>query len=372
MRIGIDSRPLRERQTSGIPMYVRSLLKGIAALDKTNEYILYAHKDFDFPLPGPNFRKRSGALTRYGSVWMQTELPAWVDRDNVDVFWGTQHILPIRMPKRIKAVLTVCDLVHLVFPETMKRLNFLINKYLIPPSVNRTDAIVTISDWTMKDVVKYLHPQNKIMEVTYLGVGDHMYPRDPEKSKRSVAQKFGVAGPFILTVGTFEPRKNINGLFKAFSLIADKIPHSIVIVGQKGWKNKEIIDEVKRSNIQHRVRLLGYVADGDLPELYSAAELFVFPSLYEGFGLPPLEAMTCGVPVVASNISSLPEVVGDAAVLVNPYDPSTIADGIMRIVTNPASRADYIKRGFDQASKFKWEKTAQQMVDVFSRAYNKK
>jgi glycosyltransferase involved in cell wall biosynthesis len=274
MRIGVDSRPLREKQTSGIPMYVRTLLKKLAQIDFQNEYVLYAHKDFDFELPNKNWTKRSGAKTRYGSVWMQAELPLWIKEDKIDVFWGTQHILPLLMPKQVKAVLTVHDLVHYTFPKTMKLKNFIINKYIIPPSIRRTDAIVADTQWTLSDVKRFLNPQGKIMDVAHLGVSPFFYPRGVLPSRAKVKEMFNVSDPFLLTVGTFEPRKNIAGLIKAFSLITDKIPHHLAVVGQKGWKNQAVIDQISKSNIRDRIHLLGYVSDEMLPYLYSAADIF--------------------------------------------------------------------------------------------------
>jgi len=367
MRIGVDSRPLREKQTSGIPMYVRTLLKELAQIDLENEYILYSHKDFAFDLPSAKWKKRSGAKTRYGSVWMQAELPFWVKEDSIDLFWGTQHILPLMMPSRIKAVLTVHDLVHYIFPKTMKPLNLLINKMIIPPSIHRTDAVVAISNWTLSDVRKYLNPQNKIMEVVHLGVGNPFHPRNAQESKEAMKKKFGIPNDFLLTVGTFEPRKNIAGIINAFSLIASKIPHDLVVVGQHGWKNRHVVRQIELSDIRRRIHMVGYLSDEILPVMYSAADVFVFPSLYEGFGLPPLEAMACAVPVVASNVSSIPEIVGKAALLVDPHNPVEIADGILKIINNSSVRFELIGRGLHQASTFTWGGTARRMLEIFNR-----
>ncbi|MCG3203801.1 MAG: D-inositol-3-phosphate glycosyltransferase [Elusimicrobia bacterium] len=370
MRIGVDTRPLREKQTSGIPMYVRSLLESLASIDSKNEYILYCHKDFNTPLPGPNFRKRSGALTRFGNIWMQTELPFWLKQDRVDVFWGTQHVLPVFMEKHIKGVLTVHDLVQYAFPDTMKMKNLWINKIIIPPSVHRADVIVAESNWTIADVKKFINPKNKIMKTVYLGVGPTFFSRDKETSRKKIKEQYGIDAPFLLTVGTFEPRKNIAGLFRAFSLIADKIPHHLAVVGQKGWKNKKITEEISGSRIKNRIHLLGFVPDDILPEAYSASDLFVFPSLYEGFGFPPLEAMACAVPVVASNVSSIPEVVGDAAMLVNPHDARSISEGILKVVSTPTLQKDLVERGLKQASLFTWKKTADEMLKIFEQVGN--
>lgn len=372
MRIGVDSRPLREKQTSGIPMYVRSLLKALAQVDKTNEYVLYCHKDFDFEMPGPNFSKKSGALTRYGSLWMQAELPLWLSRDRIDIFWGTQHILPLKMSSKIKAVLTVHDLVHYVFPETMKPLNLLINKLLIPPSIHRADAIVADTDWTMSDVRKFLNPVGKIMQVVYLGVGAHFRPHNISAAKEKAQKLFELPKDLLLTVGTFEPRKNITGLFKAFSLLANRIPHHLAVVGQKGWKNEKVQQEIRRAKIHERIHLLGYLSDEILPDIYSAADVFVFPSVYEGFGLPPLEAMACSVPVVSSSVSSIPEIVGDAACLVNPHNPQSIADGILQVLGNSTYRYDLISRGLLQSAKYTWNKTAEKMLRIFNEVSAKK
>jgi glycosyltransferase involved in cell wall biosynthesis len=365
MRIGIDGRPLREKQTSGIPRYVRNLLRSLALIDKKNEYVLYCHKDFDFDLPGPNFSKRSGALTRYGNLWMQAELPFWLSQDKIDLFWGTQHILPLAMSSKIKTVLTVHDLVHHVFPKTMKPRNLLLNKLLIAPSVHRANAIVADTGWTLSDVKKFLNPQGKIMEVVYLGIENHFTPRSAEQAKERTKELLGLPKDLLLTVGTFEPRKNIAGLFKAFLLLADKIPHHLAVVGQRGWKNEHVRNEIRAAKIHDRIHLLGYVPDAVLPDIYASADVFVFPSVYEGFGLPPLEAMACAIPVVSSNVSSIPEIVGDAACLVNPHNPVSIADGILNVLNNPGYRSELINRGKQQASKFTWDKTARKMLDIF-------
>lgn len=365
VRIGIDARPLREKQTSGIPMFVRSLLDSLAAIDKKNEYFLYVHKDFECKLPGPNFSKRPGRYARYGTLWMQTELPFALLRDKIDIFWGTQHTLPVHLSRDIKAVLTVHDLVHFVFPKTMKPMNLLVNKFLIPPSVHRADAIAADTEWTLSDVERYLRPRRKSLNVVYLGINRAFSPRDAIKARDRVAQQFGLPTKFLLTVGTFEPRKNIAGLFKAFALIANKIPHHLAVVGQRGWKNEMVRDEMRRASIHNRIHLLGYVPDEALPDIYSAADVFVFPSVYEGFGLPPLEAMACGVPVVSSNVSSIPEIVGDAAFLVNPHDPLSISEGILKVLGDENLRNQHVALGLKRAAFFTWEKTARQMLSIF-------
>ncbi len=368
MRIGVDARPLCALETSGIPMFLRSLLKALAVVDKKNEYVLYFHKGkgFDYELPGPNFSRRAGSLTRYGSLWLQVELPFRLSKEHIDIFWGTQHILPLAMSGKIKSVLTVHDFVYCVFPKTMRPLNLLINHFLIPPSVKKSDGIAVVSGWTLKDMTRFLNPKTKITEIVYNGIGEQFYRRNSIEAKKKAHEIFGLPKDLILTVGTFEPRKNIAGLFKAFMQVADKIPHHLAVIGQKGWKNDALRAEIERAKIKDRVHLLGYVSDELLPTMYAAADLFVFPSLYEGFGLPPLEAMACGIPVIASNVSSIPEVVGDAAHLIDPYDPADIADGILKVLTDTTYRFDLVNRGLVQAAGFTWQKSAQKMIDLFN------
>ena len=365
MRIGVDSRPLSEQKTSGIPLYVRSVLKELAARDQDNEYVLYSNRDFHFDFP-PHWAKRTGARTRYGSVWVQTELPFWLKKDRIDLLWGTEHVLPILLPTSVKTVLTVCDLVHTLYPDTMNSLNFLINKLLLSPSVRRADAIITISHATLADLKTHMRPSTDIVRAVHLGVSGAFSPRDPARAREKVERFFPDLHPYILTVGTFEPRKNVAGLVRAFLRIADRVPHTLAIAGQQGWKNASVLDEIERSGKKERIRLLGYVPDEALPDLYAGAEVFAFPSLYEGFGLPPLEAMAAGVPVVCSNRSSLPEVVGEAALLVDPNDTEAIAQALLQAIENPPLRQDLISRGLAQAAKFRWEKTADEIKNIFA------
>ena len=154
-----------------------------------NEYVLYAHKDFKFDLPSPKWSKKYGAITNYGSVWMQAELPFWLKRDKIDVFWGTQHILPLLMSSKIKSVLTVHDLVHRVFPRSMKPMNLIINTLIIPPSVRKANIVATDSHWTLRDVKKYINPKETDLKVVHLGILDHFWPRDKKESRARVENK---------------------------------------------------------------------------------------------------------------------------------------------------------------------------------------
>jgi glycosyltransferase involved in cell wall biosynthesis len=191
------------------------------------------------------------------------------------------------------------------------------------------------------------------------------------KILNSIKQKYHLPDRFILFVGTLEPRKNIIRLLEAYARIKDKLPHKLVIAGTKGWLYQPIFEAVKRLSLRNNVIFLGYVDDGNLPALYNLADLFVYPSIYEGFGLPVLEAMACGIPVITSNVSSLPEVAGDAAVLVDPYNVKELAGAMKHVLTNASLRKQVINKGFQQAKNFSWKKCARETLKVYEEVYDK-
>jgi len=342
MRIGVDARPLRESTTSGISMYVRSLLMALAEIDKKNEYILYCHKPFTFPLP-PKWKIRSGAILPFGSLWVQLELSRWLKQDRIELFWGTEHMLPLIAPAKCKMLLTICDLVHVFYPETMSPLNRLINRFFLPRSAEKADAIVTISNRTKMDVQEQLKPKTSLIQTVQLGVAPRFLKRNGSNNGVDSLLKLGVKKPYILSVGTYEPRKNLINAIRAFHLMADKFPHQLVLAGSKGWKNHPLEKELNNSPFRNRISQLGYVSDETLPDLYRNADLFVYPSWYEGFGLPPLEAMAAGVPVVCSNTSSLPEVVADAGLLADPGRPEEMAEKMTSLLNSPSLHESYLK-----------------------------
>lgn len=215
------------------------------------------------------------------------------------------------------------------------------------------------------DIIRYFKiPENKI-KVIYLGVDEDYKPLS-ETEIRKVRQKYHLNYPFILYVGSLISHKNIPTLIKAFyKLKKYGLPHKLVITGKRGWKYKNIFEIISKLNLQKDVVFTGYVQREDLPALYNAADLFVYPSLYEGFGLPPLEAMACGTPVITSNTSSLPEVVGNAGIMVDPYDIDGLAKAMYEVLTNEGLRAELRKRGLERAKMFSWKKTAEETLNVY-------
>ncbi|MBC7226910.1 MAG: glycosyltransferase family 4 protein [Thermoflexales bacterium] len=285
----------------------------------------------------------------------------------VDLFHATEHLLP--RFSRIRTVFTLHDLIFLFHPETHKPLNRWFLTLMMPRFLRAADAVIAVSECTKRDAVRaYGIPEEKIT-VIYEGVSLRFRPADPE-AVRVVRAKYGLPEHFILYVGTIEPRKNLTALLEAYAALQARNTQyatRLVIVGKKGWLYEGFFRRLRELGLEEHVHFTGYVPDEDLPALYSAADLFVFPSLYEGFGLPVLEAMACGVPVVCSNTSSLPEVAGDAALLVDPADVRALAEAMERVLADEALRATLRTRGLERARQFTWEATARRTLEVYRR-----
>jgi glycosyltransferase involved in cell wall biosynthesis len=298
-----------------------------------------------------------------GSLWLSSVVPLSARRDKVEVFWGTSGVLPPGLPTRAKTVLTVHDLVWHFYPDTMSRYNRIISAMLARSSIKRADIIIAPSFSTSKALESVLAVSTKRIRVVHEGVGEQFTPKDRDVARKFVADKYSVSAPYILAVGTIEPRKNIARLIEAFALFSrdSKRRYRLIVAGPSGWKTWATQASVERCQVRDRIHFLGWVDSKDLPWLYSGAELFVFPSLYEGFGLPVVEAMACGCPVVVSNCSSLPEVAGEVGVKVNPMDPGDIREGMEAAIETRDSLA---ARSLERASTFSWEKAAAATVRV--------
>ncbi len=283
----------------------------------------------------------------------------------MDLFHATEHLLP-RLSS-VRTVFTLHDLIFLFHPETHKPLNRWFLTLMMPRFLRAADAVIAVSECTRRDAVRaYGIPEEKIT-VIYEGVSPRFRPASPE-AIQAVRAKYRLPERFILYVGTIEPRKNLTALLEAYAALQSRnTQHAarLVIVGKKGWLYEGFFRRLRELGLEERVYFTGYVPDEDLPALYSAADLFVFPSLYEGFGLPVLEAMACGVPVVCSNTSSLPEVAGDAALLADPTDIRALAAAMERALTDEALRASLRARGLERARQFTWEEAAKRTVEVY-------
>lgn len=300
------------------------------------------------------------------AVWL-SQLGRWsMDKTfgATDIFHATNHLLAHF--KQARTVYTLHDLIFLRYPEYHLPYNRWYLTLTMPRYLRAADVIVTPSEWTRQDALQHYHlPETKI-KVIYEAAAPHFKPVTGVGDLERVRQKYSLPPKFILHVATIEPRKNLSRLLDAFqTLLADWPDLRLVLVGKKGWLYEHFFQHLQASGLESRVIFPGYVADADLPAFYQMAKLFVFPSLYEGFGLGPLEAMACGTPVVSSNRSSLPEVVGDAGLLFEPTDTRALAQAMRRVLTDETLQAELKGRSLRQAQKFSWAKAAEAHVAIY-------
>ncbi len=297
-------------------------------------------------------------------LWEQTLFGRELRRLRPDLLHGMAYALPVGWPG--KSVVTVYDLSFLRFPRAFKPANRVYLAATTRASVKRARRVLTISEHARRDIVRLLNVPEEYVDVTYPAVEDR-YRVLPESDVESFRVARGLPSEFVFALGTLEPRKNLTGLLRAFAQLRRPRP-SLYVAGGQGWRASPIFDTVRQLNLMEEVHFPGFVPEDELPLWYNAARLFVFPSLYEGFGLPVLEAMACGTPVITSTAASLPEVGGKAAVLVPPEDTDRIAQEMQRVLDDPQVRMEMRAAGRIQASRFTWRAMADKTVDSYQRA----
>ncbi|MHB1357182.1 MAG: glycosyltransferase family 4 protein [Anaerolineae bacterium] len=370
-RIAIDYTSAIQ-QRAGIGRYTRHLVTALAALDHATNYVLFSAGRDPSPRAWPaNFTRREVPISeRYLSIiWQRLRLPLPVElfTGRVDVYHSPDFVLPPVI--RARKVLTVHDLSFIRYPECSSPalLQYLIRS--VPPSVRRADYLLADSLSTKQDLVELLGIPEERVTVVYAGYDPRFNPY-PQGNDQEILAKYGIGGPYILALGTLQPRKNFSMLIRAYNHLVHEhnIPHILVIGGGKGWLYDDIFATVKELGLEKRVLFPGFVADENLPALYRGAELFAFPSLYEGFGIPILEAMGCGTPVVTSTSSSLPEVAGDAALCIDPQDSTALADAMWQALSDNTLRQTLQQRGLGRVKQFTWENAAIALLNVYRNA----
>ena len=371
MRIGIDARTLSGRFT-GDRTYWRGLLSGLSAVDPTHEYLLYTRGpvEGDPPALGPNFTWREIPKPSHDALWMLAAFPQALKADRVDVA-HTQYNIPL-LGCPCPVVTTVHDVSFQIHPDLFLPKDRWILQNLVPRSMAKAAAVVAVSESTRRDILRsYPHlPKEKVRVVLEAAGKQFRVPAAGQESARAAANTcLGLDDrPYLLAVGVLQPRKNLEVLLDAFALLKlgpHPPPHRLIVAGKRGW-----LDETDAQlaalppEVQAEIVLAGYVADGDLPALYGGADALCYPSRYEGFGLPPLEAMACGCPVLCSRSSSLPEVVGDAGILL-PADSSAWAHALEKLLASPAVSARWRERGPVRAALFSWEKAGRETLAIY-------
>src|SRR5918999_254853 len=364
MRVAIDARKLHD---FGIGTYIRNLLRHLARIDRETEYVLLC-RDADMVIPkqlGENFRAVRETSPNY-SLREQLHIPYVLIRERPDVFHAPHYVLPPAVPCR--SVVTIHDTIHLAFPQYLpNRGAYAYARSLMWAATKRSDRILTVSESSKRDIIHYFHIDPEKVVVVYNALDERfgIEPRPEEIAQ--VRERFQLDHGFVLYVGNIKPHKNLVRLIEAFDGLRregfDDL--KLLIIGDEISKWPALRRAVHRFKLHKHVRFFGFQSDQTLASLYRLAAVFVFPSLYEGFGLPPLEAMASGTPVVTSNVSSLPEVAGDAAVLVDPYDVESIADGLRRVLTDPELAATMRRRGIERAREFSWERSVARTRQVY-------
>lgn len=363
-------------QGGGIGRYTRELIQAVTQVSSPHQFRLFSAKPppsppVANPLPtGSHISYHPAPVTERWlyRFWYRLRLPLPVQLvlGKLDLFHSPDFVLP-PVAGNIPTLLTVHDLsfVHYpkVFPEPLvKYLNT-----IVPWSVERATHILADSQATKDDLHQFWHVPEAKVTVLYSGVNERFQPVTDEGEITAVRQKYDLGTqPYLLAVGTIQPRKNYQMLIRAFKPVADNWPHQLIFAGGKGWLYDDMLAEIERQGLEGRVRFIGFVDDEDLPTLYSDATLYLFPSLYEGFGLPLLEAMQCGVPIVTSNASCLPEVAGKAAVSLPPTDEQSWTAAMEQLLANPQQRTQLVGAGFRQARQFTWDKAARQLLQIYN------
>ncbi len=360
MRIGIAA---LLGTTGGPRSYALNLIKNILRIDRTNDYFIFS--DTLRPLEDIEGAKKIqiGLASAYTRVlWDHLKIPINLKRYGIELYHNTKNVLPQWCSA--KTIVTIHDLSPFVFPHTFTRLQGLHLRYHLSSSAKRADRVITDSANSKKDIIEILGADRERVVDIPLGVSPQYRKTDDERRLPWLREKYGLKARQILFVGTIQPRKNLGDLIEAFRRLKrlKEIPHQLVIVGREGWLSKDL----RKSQATDRdIRFVGEVADEELPLFYQAADLFVSPSSYEGFGLTCLESMVSGTPVVAYRSSSLPEVIGDSGIMVEPGDKEALTQAILDIISKEGLRDELIEKGLKRARQFSWEATARATLKVY-------
>jgi len=375
MHIAIDARRISDRH-AGMGVYTFNLLRAMERIDTKNRYTIFHNplKTNKIDFKNPNFSTYETPITienhLVGDFWRNFYLPYRLRSEGTDVFHDPGYFLPI-VSSGYKSVVTVHDLVVYTFPQTNSKRYFWYMRQMTKIGVQKADLIIALSFHTKEDLIRILKVPESKVRVVYSATNEHLKRITDPAEIASTREKFGIDGPYILCVNTIEPRKNLPRLLSAYHLLKTemKLEHKLVVCGMFGWLYGDVFTTIRELGLEDSIVFTSYVKDEDLPRLYSGAELFVFPSLYEGFGLPALEAMACGAPVITSSSSSLPEIVGDAAIMVNPYSIEELAEAMFKVLTDEKLRDQMRRAGLSRASLFSWEKTASHTLSIYEELH---
>ncbi len=365
MKIAIDIRTA-QGDKAGKGWYTYNMVKNLLEIDHQNQYYLFTNqRDHNFT----DYPNATEVVINKPSILWHFAVAKECKKLRINTYFSpTSYITPLLLPSSIKKVVTIHDLVAILFPKGHNRKAVLIEKLLLKFLVKKVDHLCPVSRSTKKDLLQHFPASENKLTVIPCASSNHFTPIDDREKLSNFAQKANLPHHFFLAVGTLIPRKNYSTLLKAFNILQREYRQiHLVIVGKKGWNHQEIFDLVDALQLQDRVHFLSYVRSAELHQLYNLARALVFPSIYEGFGLPPLEAMQAGCPVIASDNSSIPEVVGNAALMIDPQDPQSIFKAMKKIIADKKLATELKEKGLKQAKNFSWKKSARQLEAVFNK-----
>jgi glycosyltransferase involved in cell wall biosynthesis len=371
MRIGIDARPLSKQRT-GIGNYVLGLAELLPRVAPQHDYFLYSNRSIDLPSPAGAFHQRiDGAFGGCpGSFWLLGRGGRLARQDAVNVYWATNAILPLGLPSGVLKIVTVYDMIWLRCPETMTRYVRLVQTMCSRKAIADADYIIVISRSTQDELIQSLGVPREKTKLVYPGIAERYIPQDQAKAAEYISRKYDVPQRYLATVGTVHPRKNQQFLVGVMRNLksSSQLDCPLLVVGQMGWKNSPLFREIQGAGLtENDIHFLGYVPDEDMPLFYAGAQAFLFPTLYEGFGLPPVEAMACGVPVIASDAPCMPEVLGDAAILEPLTSHQSFASAVLRVLTDDRLRGALRAKGIQRAQEFRYETSVKELLELFEK-----
>lgn len=371
MKVAIDVRTVLPNR-SGVGNYVLHLIQNLTQVDPEPTYFFLAFKK-NIPSLELLGLDKNPLLTVFshenhplGDFWEHFILPVRLKKKKVDIFHGPASLIPFRK-ESYRVVVTIHDLVAFLFSETIPLKYGAYMRFLLRQAVKRANKIISVSYHTRQDLIDILKVPPEKITVIHEAPSPIFHPHDKDQVRKILKERYGITKKFIYHLGNIEPRKNLINLLEAFSRVCRELgsEYQLVVSGQKGWLVRSLNHFLKTYPVRDQVFFTGYVPVEDLPLFMNGAEIFVFPSLYEGFGLPVLEAMSCGTPVISSNRSSIPEIVGSAAVLIDPTDPAEIADRIVSLLRDDQERRRLSLLGIDQAARFSWIDVARKTLEVY-------
>lgn len=370
MRIAIDARGINWYRGTGIGTYTDKIMRYLLKMDKNNYYHIY--------WSGGNYEEFQNENTsiimaskRHHRFFEQNYFPKNLEREKIDIYHVPQNGIGINENINCKKITTIHDLIPYIMPDTVGR-GYLL-KFLkeVPKAIELSSAVITVSECSKQDILKFFPIDKDKIFVTHLAADDIYKPLDKEKCKAFLSKQYNINKPFILYIGGFSPRKNVKSLITAFAKIYKDLnkDYNLVIVGATRDQGEYLSQFSSNLELASKIIFTGYAPEEHLPVLYNGCDVFVYPSLYEGFGLPPLEAMNCGTPVITSNLTSIPEVVQDAGMLINPYDGNELPSALVKLLNDENLQKEYSEKGLKRAQNFSWAKTAEKTLEVYKKVY---